>query len=86
MSNEPEFTISSGNVFDDLGLPNPDEELLKAQVVQTLDHDGETPDATAGGGHTRSRAVRPGPSVAGAHEMTIRWNACCAASTPFGRM
>ena len=38
MSSEPEFTISSGNVFADLGLPNPDEELLKAQIVRTLDH------------------------------------------------
>ena len=38
MSNEPEYTVSSGNVFADLGLPNPEEELLKAQIVRTLDH------------------------------------------------
>ena len=38
MSSEPEFTVSSGNVFADLGLPNPEEELLKAQIVRTLDH------------------------------------------------
>ena len=38
MSSEPEFKVSSGNVFADLGLPNPEEELLKAQIVRTLDH------------------------------------------------
>lgn len=31
------FTISSGNVFADLGLPNPEECLLKAQLASQID-------------------------------------------------
>lgn len=29
----PEYTVSSGNVFRDLGLPNPDEELTKSSLL-----------------------------------------------------
>ncbi len=30
---EVEFTLGSGNVFADLGLPNPEERLLKAELA-----------------------------------------------------
>lgn len=33
MERDVESTISSGNVFADLGLPNPEERLLKAQLL-----------------------------------------------------
>jgi predicted XRE-type DNA-binding protein len=32
----PEFEIGSGNIFADIGLPNPEEHLLKAQLVVQL--------------------------------------------------
>ena len=31
-----DVTLSSGNVFADLGLPNPEEELLKAKLVREI--------------------------------------------------
>jgi predicted XRE-type DNA-binding protein len=36
MSKLPEHEVSSGNVFADLGLPNADELLLKAQIVTEI--------------------------------------------------
>jgi len=33
---ERESVVSSGNVFSDLGLPNPDEELAKAQLALAI--------------------------------------------------
>jgi predicted XRE-type DNA-binding protein len=36
MSKLPEHEASSGNVFADLGLPNADELLLKAQIVTEI--------------------------------------------------
>jgi len=33
MKEKPKFTISSGNVFADLGLPNAEERLAKADLV-----------------------------------------------------
>ena len=33
MERDVEATLSSGNVFADLGLPNPEERLLKAQLL-----------------------------------------------------
>lgn len=33
---EERFEVGSGNVFADLGLPNPDEDLLKAHLVQAM--------------------------------------------------
>src|SRR6185436_785013 len=38
MKKEPpiEFEVSSGNIFADIGLPNPEEHLLKAQLVVQL--------------------------------------------------
>lgn len=33
---EPEFVASCGNVFADLGLPNPDQELAKAQLALAI--------------------------------------------------
>jgi predicted XRE-type DNA-binding protein len=36
MSKLPEYVVSSGNVFADLGLPNADELLLKAQIVTEI--------------------------------------------------
>jgi predicted XRE-type DNA-binding protein len=36
MSKLPEHDVSSGNVFADLGLPNADELLLKAQIVSEI--------------------------------------------------
>jgi predicted XRE-type DNA-binding protein len=32
-----EFERSSGNVFDDIGLPNPEEHLIKASLVLKID-------------------------------------------------
>src|SRR2546421_12927026 len=32
----PEFEVSSGNIFADIGLPNPEEHMLKAQLVVQL--------------------------------------------------
>ena len=34
----PEITESSGNVFADLGLPNPEQELLKARLTLQIYH------------------------------------------------
>ena len=31
-----DFTLSSGNVFKDLGLPNPDERLAKAKLAHKI--------------------------------------------------
>ncbi|MBF0110469.1 MAG: XRE family transcriptional regulator [Magnetococcales bacterium] len=36
MSDKTDFQESSGNVFADLGLPNPDEPLVKAQLVSRI--------------------------------------------------
>ena len=36
MSKNPEVIRSSGNVFADLGLPNPEERLLKAQLAMKI--------------------------------------------------
>ncbi len=36
MSKEIEIVKSSGNVFEDLGLPNADERLAKAQIVSQI--------------------------------------------------
>jgi len=38
MKKEPpiEFEVGSGNIFADIGLPNPEEHLLKAQLVVQL--------------------------------------------------
>lgn len=36
MSEETEFHESGGNVFADLGLPNPGEHLAKAQIVSRI--------------------------------------------------
>lgn len=36
MNNENQVTISSGNIFKDLGLPNPEERLLKAQLARKI--------------------------------------------------
>jgi predicted XRE-type DNA-binding protein len=33
MKKNKDYTLSSGNVFADLGLPNPDEELAKAKLA-----------------------------------------------------
>ena len=38
VTNHSNYALSNGNVFADLGLPNPEEELLKAQIVRTLDY------------------------------------------------
>jgi predicted XRE-type DNA-binding protein len=32
----PKFDVGSGNIFADIGLPNPEEHLLKAQLVVQL--------------------------------------------------
>ena len=34
----PEITESSGNVFADLGLPNPEQELMKARLTLQIYH------------------------------------------------
>jgi predicted XRE-type DNA-binding protein len=36
MSKDKKATVSSGNVFADLGLANPEEELLKAKLVREI--------------------------------------------------
>jgi predicted XRE-type DNA-binding protein len=36
MSNGKKATLSSGNVFADLGFANPEEELLKAKLVREI--------------------------------------------------
>ena len=36
MSNDKKATVSSGNVFADLGFANPEEELLKAKLVREI--------------------------------------------------
>ena len=36
MSNEKKVTASSGNIFDDLGFANPEEELLKAKLIREI--------------------------------------------------
>jgi hypothetical protein len=33
---ELDYTISSGNVFADLGLPNPEKALAKAELAQKI--------------------------------------------------
>lgn len=33
---ERDYTVSSGNVFADLGLPNPEEALAKAELAQRI--------------------------------------------------
>jgi len=33
---EDDYTVSSGNVFADLGLPNPDEALAKAELAHKI--------------------------------------------------
>jgi predicted XRE-type DNA-binding protein len=33
-----DYTLSSGNVFKDLGLPNPDERLAKAKLAYKINH------------------------------------------------
>ena len=32
-----DYTISSGNIFKDLGFPNPDEELAKVKLASKID-------------------------------------------------
>jgi predicted XRE-type DNA-binding protein len=36
MSNDRKVTVSSGNVFADLGFANPEEELLKAKLIREI--------------------------------------------------
>lgn len=36
MSKNIEFEVGSGNVFKDLGLPNPDERLAKAEIASDI--------------------------------------------------
>jgi predicted XRE-type DNA-binding protein len=36
MSNDKKVTVSSGNVFADLGFANPEEELLKAKLIREI--------------------------------------------------
>ena len=38
MSDDPRVTASSGNVFADFGLPNPEELLAKAELVRQIRH------------------------------------------------
>jgi predicted XRE-type DNA-binding protein len=33
-----DYTISSGNIFKDLGFPNPDEELAKVKLASKINH------------------------------------------------
>lgn len=37
MSKKPCFEVGSGNVFADIGLPNAEEHLIKAQLVYKID-------------------------------------------------
>jgi predicted XRE-type DNA-binding protein len=36
MTEEPRFTIGSGNVFADLGFPNPEEALEKSKLADAI--------------------------------------------------
>ena len=36
MRNDRKVTVSSGNVFADLGFANPEEELLKAKLIREI--------------------------------------------------
>jgi predicted XRE-type DNA-binding protein len=36
MSDEPQYTLGSGNVFADLDHPNPEEALLKAKLARAI--------------------------------------------------
>src|SRR4051812_74865 len=36
MSNENNVYVSSGNIFADLGLPNPEERLVKAELARKI--------------------------------------------------
>ena len=36
MSHDKKITVSSGNVFADLGFANPEEELLKAKLIREI--------------------------------------------------
>jgi hypothetical protein len=36
MSKEIDIQVSSGNIFADLGLPNSDEMLMKAELVRQI--------------------------------------------------
>lgn len=36
---EAEFEIGSGNVFADLGLPNPEERQIKAGLMRAINHE-----------------------------------------------
>ncbi|MCY7381702.1 MAG: helix-turn-helix domain-containing protein [Microcoleus sp. CAN_BIN18] len=36
MSKEIDFQVSSGNIFADLGMPNADEMLMKAELVRQI--------------------------------------------------
>jgi predicted XRE-type DNA-binding protein len=36
VSDEPRFTVGSGNVFADLGLPDPDTRLAKAELARSI--------------------------------------------------
>lgn len=51
MSNEPDFTVSSGNVFADLGFEEPEAELARAnlayEIVQIIEHRGWTQEQAA---------------------------------------
>jgi len=51
MTAETKITRSSGNIFKDIGLPNPEQHLLKAKVVHFLgrliEHSGLTQTAAA---------------------------------------
>ena len=48
-------TASSGNVFADMGLPEAEEELTKAQLAKSYraGHQTPAPDAGCGGGDDR---------------------------------
>ncbi len=37
MATDQEFTITRDNIFADIGLPNPDEHLVKAKLVMRID-------------------------------------------------
>jgi len=36
MATKRDYTVSSGNVFADIGLPHPEEHLAKAELVQKI--------------------------------------------------
>jgi predicted XRE-type DNA-binding protein len=38
MMKKPSFIVGSDNIFADIGMPNPEEHLLKAQLVVKIDH------------------------------------------------